>query len=178
MKLYEFPDWMQSVLSKSAKQGGQITPEIQQELDEVDLAYEEKLRRTLEVKRSFDLQADMCAQEIKRLQARKKAAEGQSEGLKNYVLHSMQVMDRKEIDFGTFKVSRYETAGSIVPLCMSEIPKNFLRATLKVYATVLPAKWLKQAELVIDRNMVKRALKAGEIVPGVEVQIKETIRIT
>lgn len=103
--------------------------------------------------KEIDADADAMKAEEQRIAKRRKAAEGRSERLRQYLMMWMH-------DSGKRKA---ETARSCVSLRRTE--------AVKVYDDLdIPDEYIKQRiENVPDKKALKAAIKAGASIPGVEI---------
>ena len=105
--------------------------------------------------------AAALAAEIKRLQARKKTVEDNKDKLKARLQDAMVATGQKKIKTNLFSFSIGKNPPALSVTSEEEIPEK--------YWTV--------PEPVLDREAVKRDLKAGMAVPGAELTQSESLRI-
>lgn len=108
MKLYEISTELKKIDDQLITNEGEITPELETRLDELNLALEQKasgLRKWLAV---IDSDTTALDNEIKRLTTIKKQKENLVERLKAYIHKNMIVADLKKIEtpIGTFTVAK------------------------------------------------------------------------
>jgi len=112
-----------------------------------------KLDAIAHVRASFSFRIDLATAEIKRLQAFKAYCERQMERLDGSVIHAMQVTGQKKIVGDTNKVTLQTAVGKLDIVDADLIPAEYTTTTTVVETTTNTAE-------------IKKALKAGEDVPG------------
>ena len=101
----------------------------------------------------FENQAAFAAQEIKRLQNRKRAFERSYERLESCAKLAMEVAGKTKLEGTTSTLALRKSPTSVFLRNFEEVPAE--------YFTVKIERW-------VDKDKVKRALKAGIEVPGAE----------
>lgn len=131
---------------------GVVTPELEARLDGLGLAFDKKVYGI--VRWTLNLKGNTAALdiEIKRLQARKKAAENLDKRLKEFIALCLRQADRKKVEFDTFTVALQKNPASADIENEAMIPAKFL--------TIVPE------QKVVDKKAVLDALKKGEVVEG------------
>jgi hypothetical protein len=102
----------------------------------------------------FENQAAFAAQEIKRLQERKRAFERSYERLESCVKLAMEVTGKTELEGTTSTLTLRKSPTSVFLRNFDQVPAE--------YFTVKIERW-------VDKDKVKRALKAGIEVAGAEL---------
>jgi hypothetical protein len=102
----------------------------------------------------FESQAQLAAEESKRLQARRKAFERSGERLEGYVRRAMELAGVKKLEGQTTTLSLRVAPASVLITNFDAIPAEY-----KVIRT----------EIVINKDAVKKALKGGSEVPGADL---------
>lgn len=109
----------------------------------------------------YQLTADatMYDIEIKRLEAKKKAAEKGKERMKAALSSFMQATGANKMTAGTFTLT-FRKSESVVIKDEEAIPTNFLKVKLSV-----------------DKTAIKAAIKSGQTVAGAEIQVNQNLQI-
>jgi hypothetical protein len=102
----------------------------------------------------FESQAQLAAEESKRLQARRKAFERSGERLEGYVRRAMELAGVKKLEGQTTTLSLRVAPASVLITNFDAIPAEY-----KVIRT----------EIVINKDAVKKALRGGAEVPGADL---------
>jgi len=102
----------------------------------------------------FENQAALAAQEIKRLQERKRAFERSYERLESCATLAMQIAGKTKLEGTTSTLALRKSPTSVFLRNFDQVPAE--------YFTVKIDRW-------VDKDKVKRALKAGIEVPGAEL---------
>lgn len=121
---------------------------------------EEKLESYCKIVKQLDEDADMYANEIRRLTERKRTAENSVERMKAAMLDYLKATGTDKAKAGTFTASISTS-----------------KAVNIIDAAKIPEKFLKPQEPKIDRIAIKEAINAGETVEGAEILTKEGVRI-
>lgn len=100
--------------------------------------------------------ATAAANEIKRLQDRKRAAEAAKERLSNYVVRVMESHGLRKLEGKTNTFTLRDT-DSVVITDMDAVPSGFKRTTISVDA---------------DKVAIKKAIKGGASVPGADLETR------
>lgn len=158
LKLYEIADSIRAILNAE-----EWTDETVSALEQCELSLTEKVGSIAEIIRQAEASAEICKAEEKRIAAIRKAREGKSEWLKNYLLSALQQADREEIAIGTRTVRLRKNPHAVCVDDESAIPAK--------YYTIIPE--TKQ----LDKSRLAADLKSGEVpgahlTQGVRVEIK------
>ena len=102
----------------------------------------------------FESQAELAAEEIKRLQARKKVFERAGERLEGYVRDAMQVAGVKKLEGRTTTLSLRASPASVLVIDPDAVPAEYKEIRI---------------ETVIIKEQLRKALKAGRGVPGAQL---------
>ena len=120
----------------------------------------DKVEGYCQIIKQFKADSDMFAEEIRRLQARKKTAENSIERLKNALLDFMKTSGNEKIKAGTFSLSVRQSK-SVNVTDVSLLPQEF----------IIPQ------EPKVDKKGIGEALKNGVEIPGADYEIKEGVNI-
>lgn len=159
-KLYELSKELATINDELITADGEITPELEQRLDAVNLALSEKaagLRKWLAIIDGDDGALDA---EIKRLQRIKKTNGNLQERLKAYIKLNMELADKKKIEtpIGTFSIAKSPPSLEIITPEM--VPNDF--------KDEIPA------HLEINKQRIKEAIEQGYEVPGAKLHTDKT----
>ena len=159
MRLYEIRQDIEQILNP--QEGEDFNPEI---LDELRLRFEEKVENCIAYIKNLKSDEEALDKEIKRLQARKQAAENKRRGLSDYVKAEIEAVGRQGVDTG---VHRARIARS--PISVEVIDTNAIEDGYK--------------ETVTEERIDKEAILAhfretGEIPSGVEIRAGTHLRIS
>lgn len=142
MTLYELNEEYMSLLELA--QDPETDPEIFSDtLEGLTGEIEEKAEGYVIVMKELEAQADKFEKEEKRISERKAALKNNIKRMKDSLLNTMQIMDKKKLETEHFKLS---------------IVKNGGLAPLKITGDV-PAAFCK---LEPDNNLIRKALEAGD----------------
>lgn len=150
--LYSLSQELAVIHDELVENGGELTDELIQRLDDCNLAFNDKAFNIVRWTKNIEGKEAALEAEIERLQSRKKAAGNLKERLKTYLLESMVRADKTKLDFDTFTVAIQKNP----PSCIIEDEK------------VIPAKYITiiPETRQVDKKAVLAALKAGENVGG------------
>lgn len=116
--------------------------------------------------KSLDYESQAIADEIKRLQERKKAKENKAVSLKEYLFSAMQSLGKPKIETARNKLS---------------IRNNPVKVVILSIEALKPLSWAwKQKELTesdIDKTALKSRLQAGEAIEGVTLEQGQSLSI-
>ena len=119
-----------------------------------------KVENICKVIRNLDAQAKAFKEEKDRLAEHEKVAKNGVTRLKESLLMYMQACDKKKLDAGTFTVSRSKST------------------SVKIFdETGVPEEFLVYQPATIDKTAVAKAIKAGQVVAGAELEEREYVRI-
>jgi hypothetical protein len=154
-----------------AETEGEVTPELEQLLVELQGQTEEKVERVALYIREQLATADAVKAEEQRLAARRKSLERAAEGLKGYLARQLELLGRDKI------------AGTLVTLALQKNPPS-LRGevtpdTLAVLRELAPELVRVVPETVsLDRKAILDAWKTtGELPDGLTVEQGRSLRI-
>lgn len=149
------------VLGKIEEAQGELTPELEAELD---LAISEIITKTdgyIKVASEFDIAIQQAKEWEQKFQAKRKSLENQLDRLKQRLIQHMKATNMPEIigELGKVKLMHSK---AVTILNEKELPANFIE-------TVTTTKILK--------SEISAALKTGQTVPGAELTETDFIRI-
>lgn len=160
MKLYEISEQLERLLmlddgnAVDEETGELFSPE---QLDELNMAFEEKIEGCLLFVKNQTAEAEAIKKEVKALQERARACENRAERTKNYVANFLAGQK-----FASSKVSvSYRNSTSCV---------------VNIDATQLPVQFQK-VKVEPDKTGLKEFIKAGNTIAGVELVNKKNMVI-
>jgi DNA repair ATPase RecN len=140
-----------SIINQLIDNGGELTPELETAMAITQEELQHKAHSCVVAIRALEHDVDACANEIKRLQAIKKARENAAERLRKSIETAMTTFDINRIEFATTVISlRKSEAVQISD--ESTLPEQYLR-------------WKSEP----DKTKIKAALKSGEDVIGAQI---------
>lgn len=135
--------------------------EIAFELAKISESVDTKAEGYAKILRNWAIEADGLATEIDRLTKRRKAVENASKRLKQYLQNTMVLMGKKQI---TTSIGKWS------------IRNNPPSAVITDFAAI-PARYLVPVDPEVDsRQIIADWKNNGEIIPGVEIQIKQSLQ--
>lgn len=157
LTLYAIEEELQSLLDTVEVCPEELRPELEARIAEYVGSEAVKIDGIGRVLSSLAAVQSHARAEIERLQARQKSAENNAERLKAYILHVLAQRDGKPLKGNsvTFFVSRSEAL-------IIDNPET------------VPAEWKRTTVSVdIPKEPVKRAIKAGQTIPGAHIEQRE-----
>lgn len=157
--LYNITENYNELLKKIELAEGEISEEINQELEINEKQLQSKSIAYLSViknKESLTMQID---EEIKRLQALKKHHTSISNNLKNRLLNAVNLFGAFEVGFTKFSTRKSK---AVIVEDVNSLPKDF--------------KVIKVTEQA-DKKAIKQALESGEIIEGCTIQENKNLKI-
>jgi hypothetical protein len=138
----------------------ELRPELEERISEYLTAEAEKIDRVDAVLASLDAVQTNAKAEIDRLRARQQAAQKAAERLEGYVLRVLHQRDGRPLKGCnvTFSVRRSE---ALIVDNPDLVPDTWKRTTITVD---------------IPKDPLKKAIKAGEDVPGVHIEPRENLQ--
>lgn len=125
------------------------------------MGVEGKVEDYCHVIHQLDADVDMYDKEIKRLQAKKKAAVNGIDRMKGALSAYMMASQTKKLAAGTFTLS-FRKSESVVVTNQDALPEDYIK---------------KEVKLTPDKTAIKTALKAGIAVDGAELQENQNLQI-
>ena len=159
MTLYEIDAKIREILEKSIdEETGEIL-DMGDELDALQMSREEKIENTaLYIKHLEALAASIKAEEDA-LAARRKARENRAERLRDYLLYALGGEK-----WESAKVSISYRGSSAVVVNEEKLPEEYFKTTTKT-------------ETKPDKKLLKKALDAGETIPGAYIEQRKKVVI-
>lgn len=162
MKLYEITEEIAAL--DALEDDGEVgfAEALQSSMDELHCEFADKATRVVAYRRNLEADVSAFDDEIKRLQAKKKAAQNRVDSITDYLRFNMQSAGMEKLNTGLFKISIVAGRDVAEISDESQLPDGFFKIERK------PVK----AEIL-------KALKAGEFVPGATLgKSKPSLRIS
>lgn len=146
MKLYELTEQYQELMDICEETGLEFVADT---IEAITGEFNEKATNIGFVNKNLSANIEMLDNEIKNLQARKKAMQNNQERLKDYLRENMQATGITKIQCPLFNITL----------------RNPVKAVQVDDASLLPDKCVKLT-VSPDKTVIKAMIKAGEDVPG------------
>lgn len=165
MKLYEIDKALESIILLDDGRGvdGETGEIIDKNaMDELTMKREDKIEGCLLAMKNIKAEAEAIKAEIDSLTERKKTAEKRAEWLKEYVA--------KSLNGESFETARVKAS----------YRKSYILEYNGVEGKeleVTPVRFLKETAPKIDKDGIKKALKAGEEIPGYYIAAKMNLQV-
>lgn len=130
-------------------------------LESLDDAIDDKAEGIVHVLQSLKYSEGIVEEEIKRLQAKKKALANNQRSLKDYLTDTMKYVGKEKIKTPKFSVWIQNNPPSLRVTDEERIPKSF---------------YIDQAPKLDKRSILSHIKETGEIIPGTEVTQTEGVR--
>jgi dsDNA-specific endonuclease/ATPase MutS2 len=157
--LYEIAGMYRSIIDMEPESDEEYSA-MMSALDEVHAELTEKADHIVRYIRNLNAEAEALKAEEAALYKKRRAVENKAERLKAYLAAQMTLCGLKELKAGLFKLRFQPTIPAISITDESAIPEKF-----------------QKLKIEIDKIAIRDALKAGEEVPGIEVQRGEALVI-
>ena len=156
ISLYQISESL-SKLEEMAENDDMLAPY----LESVSLQFENKVDQIVKYRQNLTADCEMIDVEVQRLLAMKKSREKLAERLKDYVSQAMLAHNMEKLDTGLFRIS-FRSSESISVVDENLIPEEYILI-----------KTVKQ----VDKLSLKKAIKSGQTIPGVELKEAKNIQI-
>lgn len=160
MKLYEIPSEFAVLETALIESDGELTPELEKQLDEFLRAGKDKLEGGAMVMRGLEMEAEACRTEAKRLSERAAVIDNNVGRLKKLILYALDGAFGGKVKTALFTIWG-QTSATVTNLDLApgtdlaELPAAFVRV-----------KW------ELAKDVLKEAIKKGEAIP-VEIIVSE-----
>lgn len=160
MKLYEIPTEFAVLETALIEQDGELTLELEKQLDEFLRAGKDKLEGGTMVMRGLELEAEACRAEAKRLTERASSLENNAGRLKRLILYAIDGAFGGKVKTALFTIwaqtSAAQTNLDLAPgVDLADLPPEYVRVKRE-----------------LAKDFVKEAIKKGEAIPE-EIIISE-----
>ena len=139
--------------------GGELTPELEEALLINSDNFESKAEAYAVSIHKFDADIDAIDAEIKRLTALKKSATGAKTRLTDTLAYAMKAFGYDKLDLGLHKLS-FRTSTAVNITDEVRIPNQYIKVETK-----------------IDKESLRRDLKAGLVVEGAELVTNRNLQL-
>lgn len=139
--------------------GGELTPEIEAALAINEDNFVTKVEGYCEVIAKYKSMKDIISERIKQLTAMKRTAENIEARIKERLAYGMELMHRDKVEMGIHKVS-FRSSQAVNITDEAHIPSRYIKVETKV-----------------DKESLKRDLKAGLVIEGAELVTNKSIQI-
>lgn len=149
LRLYDLPDAIRAVEERIIEAEGEITPEIEQELDHLEGEFERKAEHLALLSREARAEAKAVKEEEDRLKARRTAAENRERRLKDYLHSSMRRLGVDRIEGDRAKVRVQDNTRPSITWTGEDdaIPEGFKRVSVSVDGTATYDQWKAGSDL-------------------------------
>lgn len=106
LSLYKITDSLLEIQNEILENEGELTPELEQRLNSLQLSRLDKIENILWVIQNMSHMTEGMKAEIKRLQDLKKSRENCAQRLKDYLVREMAALDEKKLSTLNFSVTR------------------------------------------------------------------------
>ena len=163
MKIYEIPSTLRDLLDRldADPDTGEVDGDALAAYTEYQGAATEKLEATACYVRELEAEAEAIKAEEDRLAKRRKALEGKSARLKAYMMPALEAMGGKVK--GVMASVRIGKSQAVYVFDLDALPDAFKRVVTKVDP---------------DKVVLKKALKAGEDIPGAALEDRQSVVIS
>lgn len=163
MKIYEIPSTLRDLLDRldADPDTGEVDGEALAAYAEYNAAAAEKLEGTACYCRELLAEADAIKAEEERLAKRRKALEGKAARLKTYLMPALEAVGGKVK--GVMASLRISRTQAVYVFDLDALPDAFKRVVTKVDP---------------DKVALKKALKAGEDIPGAALEDRQSVVIS
>lgn len=156
MKLYEITNSINQVKKFVDNQD-----ELNEYLEQLDLELQDKAKNIFMLIKNIEAPVVAVDDEIKRLSEMKKSYQSKANNLKNYISFTMQKNGIEKIESDIVKFS-FRKSESVEIIDESMIPSEFIN--------------IKEVKTV-DKIAIKKAIKAGNNVRGIEIKVNKNLQI-
>jgi hypothetical protein len=134
LKLWEISGEISGLMATIADLNGEITPQVEARLDELEGAFEGKVERIALLIQQYKVNADAAKAEEDRLAAIRKSFERSADGLRHYLYGGMLASGHDRVDTPR---ARVRIQRNTQPTCLyvgdpTAIPPEFQRVTVDV----------------------------------------------
>lgn len=160
MNLYNINAELQALTATIIANGGEVSEEQLQQLENLEMALETKCINMGYLVQKMENDCTTLDNEIKRLQAMKKARKNTQERLKGLISDAMTANDLQTVETETHKIS-FRKSQAVEIIDADSVPAEFKTIEQKIN---------------ISKVELKKALKVGEV-PGAKLVTNQNIQI-
>ena len=163
MNLYELNLAFNNLLEVLENTEDEITKDlVTNSLNEIKMQTTEKIENIIKYIKNLESETAAIETEVKRLQQRKKATENKINRLKEYLKDFTSTTENKKYNTGLFTLSLRKNTPSVNVVDLKAIPNTFIK---------------KEVVETVDKAAIKKAIKDGQEVAGIELIQSESILI-
>lgn len=159
MNLYEIKVEQQQLNNLLEENYGELTPELEEALKINEANFAVKVEGYVYAIKNYKAEMDVLANEIKRLQDKKKVCENAINRMKNALAEAMDIFGMPKAQAGLFKVS-LTTSKMVNILDESIIPEQY-----------------KKIKYEVNKTDLKKAIENGEEIEGAEIVENHSVTI-
>jgi hypothetical protein len=160
MNLYETNALEKHIEQIAAENEGEISDEQLQQLVEAQTKSVQQIEGLCKYVRNIGLFSETCDAEINRIKSLRERADKRIDGIKKYL--TPYISAHGKVEAGTFTLSiRKSEAVKIINETMVELE----------YQDEIPVSWK------MNKDKIKKAIKAGIVVAGAELEVRENLQI-
>jgi hypothetical protein len=160
MPLWEIESQLEELLNSVEVCEPELLPELERRISEYVGAEIKKVDHIAGVLASLEAVQANARSEIGRLRQRQQSAEKAAQRLEGYVLHVLRERDRRPLKGHNVTFS-IRTSEALIIDDPATVPAEWKRTTVSVD---------------IPKDPIKRAIKAGEMVPGAHIEQRESLQ--
>lgn len=131
-------------------------------LEGVEGAFEVKAEKVVYAIRGIERRADLMTNQLKRFRERIHVVEQNAQYLRTYLQHHLEFTGKKSLETPAFAI-RLRKSTAVLITNEEDVPRQLLR---------------KKTTYDPDKGAIKAQLKAGETVPGCELEQRTSLTIT
>lgn len=158
--IYEISTSYLSILDQLEENGGEITPEMEQQLNITEIEVRQKSEAYVAVVKTLESSTKTIDDEIKRLQARKKTMVKLSTSLKDRLSMALKTFGIDEIKNALFTIN-FRKSESVIIDDIQALPD--ICKVVKVEA--------------ISKTEIKKMIKSGQDIPGAKIITNSNMQI-
>jgi hypothetical protein len=159
LRLYELPDALEAVEAQLLEFGGELTPELEAQLEAIEGTLEIKAERICRMIANNDRAAEAYQAEIERMDAHRSAHANTASRLKKYLQSVLERLNRPKLQAGVFPVRLQLNGQPSIRLANPfEIPERFRRVPAVEFNSSAALAELREQKLIPS--------KAGEFPIG------------
>ena len=158
-KLYEIREDFEQILNPPPADEESDSPilsegEIRAGIASLEIEFDDKIENCLAYLKNLRAEEEALSAEIKRLTARKKAAQNRADSLKAYTLVEIELTERTGVLFGAHKARLAKSQDAVIVIDENLVPDRFVEIETKVKKREI-LKWFKET---------------GEILNGIDIE--------
>ena len=147
------------IVEELQENDGELTPEIESALVLNEQNFLAKTENYIEAIKMIDAYEQLAAEREREFQVKKKRAANAKKRLKDNYSRAMEMMGKDKVDTGHHKIS-FRTSQTVNITDEAHIPNEYIKVETK-----------------IDKESLKRDLKAGLVIEGAELVTNKSIQI-